>query len=353
MSQKSSSKRALHPAGHVAAAAQKSDVRTRSKRSDRVAVLNLIAVMVFLAAVRIRLADVPLERDEGEYGYSGQLILQGIPPYQLAYNMKFPGTYYAYAVLLAIFGQTAWGVHIGLMVVNAGTIVLMFFLARRLLRDSRAAAITAIAFGFLSVDRWIMGTYGHATHFVVLAGVAGLLVLFHAGDSRRSSLFVLAGALLGMSVLMKQNGIFFFALGVGIAAWNGLRESPRRFPQSIIPSVLVALGGAIVFVLLCLLFAVQGVLGRFVFWTFHYAKEYVSQVSLSQAWGLFDQSLRLITQADTLIWLFAASGVLFLWVVRWPRDTRVILTALLIASFIAVAPGFFFREHYFILLLPV
>lgn len=37
----------------------------------------------------------PLERDEGEYAYAGQLMLQGIPPYQLAYNMKLPGTYAA------------------------------------------------------------------------------------------------------------------------------------------------------------------------------------------------------------------------------------------------------------------
>src|SRR5215475_5278088 len=97
------------------------------------ALLSVIAILIVLATIRLRLANVPLERDEGEYAYSGQLILQGIPPYQLAYNMKFPGTYYAYSVMLALFGQTAWGVHMGLLVVNAATIVILFFLARRLL----------------------------------------------------------------------------------------------------------------------------------------------------------------------------------------------------------------------------
>jgi hypothetical protein len=53
--------------------------------------------------VRLKFADVPLERDEGEYAYAGQLILHGVPPYTLAYNMKFPGTYYAYAALMAVF----------------------------------------------------------------------------------------------------------------------------------------------------------------------------------------------------------------------------------------------------------
>src|SRR5262249_55094109 len=153
---------------------------------------------------------VPLERDEGEYAYSGQLILQGIPPYQLAYNMKFPGTYYAYSVILALFGQTASGIHIGLLVVNALTIVILFYLSRRLLGNSLGGAVSAIAFGFLSLDRWTLGIFGHATHFVVLAAMAGLLVLCKAIDSKKARLFAAAGSLLGLSVLMKQNGIFFF-----------------------------------------------------------------------------------------------------------------------------------------------
>ena len=67
-----------------------------------------LATIVFtlVVAIRIRLLGIPLERDEGEYAYAGQLILQGIPPYKLAYNMKFPGTYAAYALIMSIFGQT-------------------------------------------------------------------------------------------------------------------------------------------------------------------------------------------------------------------------------------------------------
>src|SRR5512140_4026993 len=75
-------------------------------------------VILFVVFVRVRLLEVPLERDEGEYAYMGQLILQGIPPYGEAYNMKFPGTYLMYALVMAIFGQTIEGIHIGLMIVN-------------------------------------------------------------------------------------------------------------------------------------------------------------------------------------------------------------------------------------------
>jgi hypothetical protein len=59
----------------------------------------VLLVMAATALLRIHLIGTPLERDEGEYAYAGQLMLQGIPPYKLACNMKLPGTYAAYAVI--------------------------------------------------------------------------------------------------------------------------------------------------------------------------------------------------------------------------------------------------------------
>ena len=85
-----------------------------------------VIVFGFVLAIRIRLLGIPLERDEGEYAYAGQLMLQGIPPYKLAYNMKFPGTYAAYAAIMSIFGQTIFAIHLGLLLVNAITIALDF-----------------------------------------------------------------------------------------------------------------------------------------------------------------------------------------------------------------------------------
>src|ERR1051325_3304002 len=109
---------------------------TKSRDQERVLPIAwwLVAAGVFglLIAIRIRLLGVPLERDEGEYAYAGQLILQGIPPYTLAYNMKFPGVYAAYAAIMSVFGQTINGIHSGLLLVNVLTILLIFFMGRRL-----------------------------------------------------------------------------------------------------------------------------------------------------------------------------------------------------------------------------
>ena len=51
--------------------------------THRGALITLLVVIAFLAIVRLRIAGVALERDEGEYAYAGQLILQGVPPYRL------------------------------------------------------------------------------------------------------------------------------------------------------------------------------------------------------------------------------------------------------------------------------
>src|SRR5258708_24241053 len=107
-------------------------LRRASSRHAHYAVLLL--VLLCFAFVRFRLRNMPLERDEGEYAYVGQLMLQGIPPYKLACNMKLPGTYAVYAGTMAVFGESAAGIRTGLVVVNAATTILGFLLSHYLYR---------------------------------------------------------------------------------------------------------------------------------------------------------------------------------------------------------------------------
>jgi hypothetical protein len=53
----------------------------------RIILAVVIAVVVF---IRIHLLAIPLERDDGEYAYAGQLMLERIPPYRSACNINFP-----------------------------------------------------------------------------------------------------------------------------------------------------------------------------------------------------------------------------------------------------------------------
>lgn len=181
--------------------------------------LLVLLVIVAAAAVRLRLLQVPLERDEGEYAYAGQLLLQGVPPYQLAFNMKFPGTYAAYALIMALFGQSIGGIHLGFLVVNAGTIILLYLLGKRLFTAAAGAAAGA-AYALLSVGAGVFGTQAHATHFVVLAALGGTLLLWQALRDQRAALLFWSGLLYGVAVLMKQHGILFAVSAAGM--WCGI-----------------------------------------------------------------------------------------------------------------------------------
>jgi len=315
----------------------------------RYAVLALVIVCAGL--IRLRVASVPLERDEGEYAYAGQLILQGVPPYQLVYNMKFPGTYYAYSLILALFGQTPWGIHVGLLLVNAATTLLVFFLARRVTGE-RAALVAAAAFAVLSLDRWIMGVFAHATHFVILPVVAGLLLLHHAVDSKRLASFFAAGALIGASVLMKQHAIVFVPLGLALGLWRDLGADRAPLGGALRRAGSFALGALAPFAILCAVLAAQGVIGRFWFWAFQYAREYVSEASWKNALPSLVAGVRSVTVATWALWLIGALGAIALWLAPWRRETRVFVTAFVVASFAATCPGFYFRQHYFIVMLP-
>src|SRR5947209_16314448 len=169
-------------------------------------------VLGLTVAIRIRLLGIPLERDEGEYAYTGQLMLQGIPPYKLAYNMKFPGSYAAYAVMMSIFGQTITGIHLGLLFLNAATVALVFFLGRRLV-NSTAGIAAAATYAVLSVSPSVLGFAAHATHFVVLSVLGGALLLLRQPDRQSLPIFFASGALFGIGLLMKQPAVFFVLFG--------------------------------------------------------------------------------------------------------------------------------------------
>src|SRR5579863_542687 len=100
-----------------------------SRRIRCIYISALLLAIVFSVGVRLCLRTMPLERDEGEFAYVGQLMLQGIPPYKIACNMKLPGTYAAYAAIMAVFGETPSGIRIGLILVNVTATILVFLLA--------------------------------------------------------------------------------------------------------------------------------------------------------------------------------------------------------------------------------
>jgi hypothetical protein len=312
--------------------------------------ITILIVIVTIAIIRYRLISVPLERDEGEYAYMGQLLLQGILPYAEAYNMKFPGIYFIYALILSIFGQTHISIHLALLVINAATIFLIYLLGKNLF-DSLTGTLSGIGYGILSLSPSFQGLWANSEHFVVFFAVGGILLLIKSLHSDKTPLLFWSGILLGLSFTTKQHGILFTSFGVGYFIFTYLNQDSFSLSNFSKKLGLLILGIIIPFGLILFILAVGGVLDNFWFWAFEYASEYASMTSFEN--GLLRLKIKLPRfQFNISICIAAALGIISpLWDER-ARSKWLFSLVFFLASIVALSLGFHFRTHYFILLFP-
>jgi hypothetical protein len=312
----------------------------------------ILALVIFslTTVIRIRLLGIPLERDEGEYAYAGQLLLQGIPPYKLAYSMKFPGTSVAYAITMFLFGQTITAIHLGLLFVNSATSALVFFIGKRLL-NSTVGIAAAVSYALLSLSPSVLGLAGHATHFVVLPVLGGALLLLNERNRLGVGRLFLSGLLMGLGLLMKQPALFFVLFGASYLFLGDVRAG-LVLQKAILRSLVFAGGAVTPLVITFLALCYAGVFAKFWFWTIHYAHQYGTLVSIGDVPQIFIQSVREAIGPNWPLWILAGVGLITCFLNRPSMRSTGFLLGLLIASILALCPGFYFRSHHFILLLP-
>lgn len=316
-------------------------------KSERWAWVLLIIVLLIITAIRVRLLAVPLERDEGEFAYMGQLMLDGIPPYKIAYSMKLPGIYAAYALVMAVFGQTIVGVHLGLLLVNLTAILLLFLLVKRLI-DPLAGVVASTAYGLHSLGACTFGSSAHATHFVLPFVLGGSLLLLRGIESGKTRMLFWSGLLLGIGVLMKQHAAVFIPFAAIYVLWAQMRIRPVSRPSAVKKAGLLLLGAVIPFGLTCLVMYALGVFEKFWFWTFTYASEYTSERTARQIWPTFWSEVQHAWMGFAWLWLIGAVGLVFLFIDDRLKGKRAFIGGFALFTFLMACPGFYFRPHYFI-----
>lgn len=310
----------------------------------------LFLSLVFFAALRFHFRNMPLERDEGEYAYMGQLLLQGIAPYKIAYTMKLPGTCMAYAAMMAVFGQTAGGIRLGMIVVTTLCAILVFLLGRKLY-GLLAGTVAGIIYSFLAVRPGVLGMDGHATHFVMLFALAGILLLLRYMENERTALLFASGLSFGLSFLMKQPGILFAMFAGAYWLWHEWKRGLQWKRIALAGSIFFA-GVMLPYVLTCLWLLQAGAFGTFWFWTWSYARAYGRIMSLRDSWNLCLRYTLPWAVRPFILWEIALAGLA---APLWSRYARVhggFVAGLFFASLFAVSIGLYFRPHYFIMLLP-
>lgn len=321
--------------------------RPAANRATWVTMVALAAIIAANLAIRAPLVGMPLERDEGEFAYGGQLLLAGEVPYQSLYAMKWPGIYVSYAGIEWLFGQTAEAIHIGLLIVTSWNIAWMYLLGRRLL-GPWGGITTAAAMLALGLSPAVEPTSAQAEHFVLCFALPGIFLLAGTWNSPRWSSWLLAGLCLSLAALMKQHGGFFGLVGfVGLAAAL-LRETedrPRWWRCAV--AYLAGLCGPIALTALAL--AAVGAFDEFWFWTIDYASVYALHVNdLPKATGLWGA----LWKQFVPIWPIAIVA-LCAWDACARDRSRLLMAAFLVASALAVLPAREYRAHYFLLFWPV
>lgn len=294
---------------------------------------------IFLSLLlRAGLAPLPLERDEGGYAYIAQRWLLGEVPYKHSFDQKPPGIAMAYAAVLSIFGETPAAIHWGAALYGLGTLAFLILLGSGL--GSSSAGLSAGLLGaFLLADRCVLGSAANTETFMILPLCGALFAVLSAMEKDSLRWSALTGALGAAACLFKQSAAlnFFFCLGL-LAAFPGRRRER---------SLALLAGGAGVVLPVLAYFTWHGALGELYDCVIGYNLRYGAKVPFAQYPARF-----WISFSGTLVSFWPVYMLAGIGLANIMGRKRWILCGWFLACAAGAALGGFFREHYFIQVLP-
>jgi hypothetical protein len=316
-------------------------------------------ICLFALCLRIPIAAIPLERDEGEYAYIAQRWLQGDLPYRDSFDQKPPGVHAMYVLIESICGTTPAAIHWGTQLYTLGTLAVLFALGRRL--ASPAVGLAAAAFAaFMTTDPSVLGNAANTEVFMLLPLTAAMLASVYATERASMAWAFGTGVFAAAAVLCKPVALSNMVFHLLVVAWL----SRRRLASAIV----LLVGTLCVLLPVSAYFAVHGAWGDFFDATVGHNLRYATRLPLAlypQAfWTYFKPCLRsfwailLLATVPVGCWVFGVGTS-----VRNSRpDSQPpnpnpgypawLVLAWLGASFLGTASGGFFRPHYFIQSIP-
>lgn len=332
-----------------------------SPRSSLRPLLSLGSALLFAALIRAPIAEIPLERDEGEYAYIAQRWIAGEVPYRDAFDQKPPGIFLVYAVILRTLGDSPTAIHWGAQIWSFGTVAAVWALARAAAGNA-AGAGAGILFSVLSASPSVLGNAANTETFMILPATLSLLAALRARRSGSRGWALTSGALAGAAMLFKQVAATNALLSAGIVAVSVRGASTRaEEASSLAPFRLrviwrqgggFLLGGALAWAPFLAAFASAGALRELWDCVAGYNLDYANSVPWRYYARNFIRTFGVILALAWPAYLLAAAG-LTAWLVR-PERRRfgILLGAWLAASAAGTTIGGYFRPHYYIQTLP-
>jgi hypothetical protein len=148
---------------------------------------------------------------------------------------------------------------------------------------------------------------------------------------------------------MKQPAVFFVLFGALYLLFNDLRRK-GGWKRIVLRNLTFDLGAIVPFGIACLFLWHAGVFDKFWFWTISYAAQYGSLIPVSAAPKIFARTCMPVMHSGWLLWMLAGLGLVA--GKARTRSATLFLLGLLVSSFLAFSAGFYFRQHYYIFILP-
>src|SRR6266513_6552408 len=313
-------------------------------------ILLAAGLVLIVAAVRLPLLSIPLERDEGEYAYIAWRLDYSELPYRDWVDQKPPAVFYIYRLALSLPFEPVRAIHfIGLVFAAASTCAL-FFLGLRFM-DRLWAWLGAALFALLSADPLVQGTAANTELFMLCPLIFSQIMFLAvvAKNHRNVSLMVLAGMLTGIACMFKQVAIVNWFLLAALYPIFAPREKRWRGTVSFI--AWSATGLLVVLGLVVLHFWRRGGLHEFVDNVFTHNLEYSRAVGAWERLEYCRGTLMILARTQATMWAFAAAGLTGLFF-SGRRKLFLFLAGWLITSAIGVSASGYFFPHYFQQLLP-
>ena len=156
---------------------------------------------------------------------------------------------------------------------------------------------------------------------------------------------------MGLAFLMKQPGIVFVIFGAQEVLWTGWKQSSRRRKLALRLFAYGA-GAALPYLMTCAALYRAGVFEKFWFWTVSYASQYGTSTSATQGFKNLIAMVPQLFLGAPVVWCFAAIGLLAIVLERGVAAVLSFKISLLAWSFVGTSAGLYYRDHYFILMLP-
>lgn len=273
--------------------------------------INLLGALLVLHLVFL---FARVEGDAGVFMTIGAGLLEGKLPYVDYVDHKPPGIYFLLATAFA-FIRSVFSAKLLILGTNLATAAGVYRLSAQLInhRDGLIAAIL-----FLAGSLVYSGPYVYTEQFVALFGLLALVVFLIAERSGHLRYHLIAGLLVGVSILFKQpGGAFLF----GFFAYFAFTFHEREVPRLLLDITAIILAAALPYVLVGAYFYTVDAFSQYLTWTF--LVHITDGGYAANPFVVIAGNLREISKFPFL-WVFAVTGLGTIAHRETSRDLRIV-----------------------------